>query len=222
MTDTSSSRVNITRLILIPAVITLAVTFLRLVGELQHWPTALFKPTAGGVGSIVGITWLAPIFGIYFAMKLSRTDEAQPGAGRVIGFALLGLVVMFAGGFLGFGMKAEFPGKILVGLVLLAAGALIPLLGWKTLTKVLLAYAYAARIPVLIVMYFAMRGNWGTHYDAVPPDFPQDLDFWTKFIQLAVVPQMLMWIGFTTVTGSLCGGIAMALSRRGRPAPQPA
>ena len=221
MSETSDSRVSITQLIFVPALITLAVTFLRLVGELQHWPTALFKPTAGGAGSIVGITWLAPIFGIYFAMKLTRTEES-PGAGRVIGFSLLGLVVSFIGGYLGFGMKAEFPGKILVGLVLVAAGALIPVFGWKTLGKVLLAYGYAARIPVLILMYFAMRGNWGTHYDAVPPEFPQDVDFWTKYIQLAVVPQMIMWIGFTTVMGSLFGGIAIGLARRGRPAAQPA
>lgn len=221
MTETSSSHVSIGQLILIPSLITLAVTLLRLVGELQHWPSALFNPSAGGAGSIIGITWLAPIFGIYFALKLSRSEEA-PSAGRVIGYAVLGLIVMIAGGILGFGIKAEFPGKILVGLVLLAAGALIPLLGWKTLAKVLLGYAYAARIPVVILMYFAMKGNWGTHYDAVPSEFPQDLDFWTKYIQLGVIPQMVMWIGFTTVMGSLFGGIAIALSRRGRTAPQPA
>jgi len=221
MTETSSSRVSIAQLILIPSLITLAVTLLRLVGELQHWPSALFNPAAGGAGSIIGITWLAPIFGIYFAMKLSRSEEA-PNPGRVIGYAVLGLVVMIAGGILGFGIKAEFPGKTLVGLVLIAAGALIPLLGWKTLAEVLLAYGYAARIPVAILMYFAMKGNWGTHYDAMPPEFPQDLDFWTKYIRFGLEPQLVSWIGFTTVMGSLFGGIAIALSRRGRTAPQPA
>ena len=35
----------------------------------------------------------------------------------------------------------------------------------------LIAYAFAARIPVLIVMFFAMRGGWGTHYDAVEARF---------------------------------------------------
>jgi len=222
MTDTSGSRINILQLILIPSLITLAVTLLRLVGELQHWPTALFKREAGGAGSIIGITWLVLVFGAYFAVKLARAGETA-SAGRVIGYALLGFALTFAGGFLGFGLKAEFPGKIAIGLLLIAAGGLIPLLGWKELTKVLLAYGYAARIPVVILMYFALRGNWGTHYDATPPGFPENLEFWTKYVQLAVVPQMVMWIAFTTVVGSLVGGITLAVTRRRREeAPQPA
>jgi hypothetical protein len=221
MTDTSGSRINILQLILIPSLITLGVTLLRLVGELQHWPTSLFNRDAGGGGAIIGITWLALVFGAYFAVKLARAGETA-SAGRVIGFALLGLAVTFAGGYLGFAMKAEFPGKIAVGLLLIVVGGLIPLLGWKALTKVLLAYGYAARIPVVILMYFAMRGSWGTHYDAIPPEFPQNMEFWTKYLELAVVPQMVMWIAFTTVMGSLFGGIALAFARRSRPAQQPA
>ena len=50
MNDTSGSRISITRLIIVPSVITLAVTVLRLVGELQHWSTRLFNPEAGGPG----------------------------------------------------------------------------------------------------------------------------------------------------------------------------
>ena len=65
-------------------------------------------------------------------------------------------------------------------------------------------------------MYFAMRGNWGTHYDAIPPEFPQDMGFWMKYIQLGIVPQLIMWIGFTTIMGSLFGGIALALTRRSK------
>lgn len=222
MTESSGSRLSIAQLILIPSLITLAVTLLRLVGELQHWPTALFNPAPGGGGSLIGITWLALIFGAYFALKIARAGEATPGAGRVIGFALLGLVVSFGGGLIGFGPKPQFPGKIIIGLVLIAAGGLIPFLGWKALAKVLLAYAYAARIPVVILMYFAMRGNWGTHYDVVPPELPQDMSFWTKYFELAVVPQLVGWIAFTLIMGSLFGGIALALAHRRRPAEQPA
>ena len=213
MTDTSGSRINILKLILIPSLITLAVTLLRLIGELRHWPSSLFNRDAGGAGSIIGITWLVLVFGAYFAVKLARPGETA-SVGRVIGYALLALAVTFVGGYLGFGLKSEFPGKIAIGLVLIAIGGLIPLLGWKALTKVLLAYGYAARIPVVILMYFALRGNWGTHYDAIPPGFPENLEFWTKYVQLAVVPQMIMWIAFTTVVGSLVGGIALAVTRR--------
>jgi hypothetical protein len=223
MTDNSTSQISIPKLILIPSVITLAVTLLRLVGELQHWPSALFNREAGGGGSIIGITWLVLIFGAYFAVKLARSGENLPGTGRVIGFALLGLVITVLGGWLGFGLQAEFPGKLILGLVLIVVGAVMPFYGWRTLAKVLLAYGYAARIPVVILMYFAFRGNWGTHYDALPPGFPQDMSFWSKYFQLAVVPQMVMWISFTLIVGSIFGGIAIALAaRRSKPASQPA
>lgn len=222
MTDTSGSRISIPQLIFVPSLITLAITLLRLIGELQHWPTKLFNPEPGGPGSIIGIAWLAPIFGAYFAVKLVRAGEDAPGALRVIAFALGGLVVTFAGGYVGFASKAEFPGKIPIGLVLVAAGVVIPFLGWKALGKVLLAYAYAARIPVVILMYFAMRGNWHTHYDAFPPEYPQDMAFWTKYFQFGVVPQMIMWIAFTLITGMLLGGIAIAFASKGKAAAQPA
>ena len=55
---------RIGKLILVPAVITLAVTLLRLVGELQGWSPTLFnrgdKPFSP---SLVGIAWLVPVFG---------------------------------------------------------------------------------------------------------------------------------------------------------------
>jgi len=223
MANDTSPQTSTMQMILIPSLITLGVTLLRLIGELQHWPKVLFNPDAGGGGSIIGITWLALLFGGYFAVKLARNGEPRPGAGRVIGFALLGLAVMFVGGFLGFGMKAEFPGKMLIGLVLMAVGGLIPFLGWKALARVLLAYGYAARIPVAILMYFAMRGAWGTHYDAIPPEFPQNQPFWTNYLQLAILPQLIMWIVFTIIMGSLVGGIALALFARSKEqAPQPA
>jgi len=199
------------------------VTLLRLVGELQHWPSALFNREAGGGGSIIGITWLVLIFGAYFAVKIARSGEDVPGGGRVIGFALLGLVITALGGWLGFAPQVQFPGKIIVGLVLIVIGALMPFYGWRTLAKVLLAYGYAARIPVVILMYFAFRGNWGTHYDALPPEIPKDMPFWNKYFEFAVVPQMVMWIAFTLIVGSIFGGIAVAFAaRRSKPASQPA
>lgn len=225
MADSTNSRINITQLILIPSVITLAITLLRLVGELQHWPTVLFSRSAGGGGAIIGITWLAFVFGAYFALKLASAGDAPAGAGRVIGFAILGLVVMFGGAFLiapADATNIRFPGKEIVGFVLMLGGAALPFFSWSALAKVLLAYGYAARIPVLIIMYFAIKGNWDTHYSLGPPgvEFPS---FWSKFFQIAVLPQMILWIAFTIIGGSLAGGIAMVATRRRREsASQPA
>lgn len=218
--NASNSRVNIMQLILIPSVITLAMTLLRLVGELQHWPTVLFNRAPGGGGAIIGITWLVFVFGCWFAIKLAAAGEAPASAGRAIGFAILGIVLVFGGTVFIAPADAthiRFPGKEIVGLVLMLAGAALPFMSWPALGKVLLAYGYAARIPVLIIMYFSIKGNWDTHYSLGPPgvEFPS---FWSKFIQIAVLPQMIFWIAFTVVAGSLAGGITMLATRRRRAA----
>ena len=66
---------SITSLITIPALITLGITLLRLVGELQHWPKPWFNAAAGGGGAVIGISWLPLIFGPYFALKLARSGR---------------------------------------------------------------------------------------------------------------------------------------------------
>ena len=54
--------ISITSLITIPALITLGITILRLVGELEHWPKPWFSAAGGGGGAIVGISWLPIVF----------------------------------------------------------------------------------------------------------------------------------------------------------------
>jgi hypothetical protein len=99
----------------------------------------------------------------------------------------------------------------------LAAAVTYP--AWPGLFKTMLAYGYAARIPVAIVMFFAFLGNWGTHYDALPPNFP-GMGLWPKFLWLGFFPQLTFWVGFTILVGMLFGVIAAALiGRRGAPEP---
>jgi hypothetical protein len=202
------------RLILIPSLITLAITLLRLIGELQHWPTALFSPEAGGGLAIVGIWWLTLVFGVYFALKLSEAGQGPEDRGRAVRLSIIGLVLFIAGGVLVAVPQINTVVKIVVGLVLAVLAIGLQYSGWPRLFNVLLAYAYAARIPVLIVMYLAMRGNWNTHYDVVPPNFPPDVTFWPKFMQIAFLPQMFFWIAYTIITGMVTGSIAAALKQR--------
>ncbi|MBZ5537979.1 MAG: hypothetical protein LAO31_18640 [Acidobacteriia bacterium] len=219
----NSRSVSTWSLIAIPAIITLGITILRLTGELQHWPTLLFNPAAGGGGALIGISWLPIIFGPYFALKLAGAGDGPSSVGRSVVFALLGLVVLFLGGFL-FQWTLAHPSNLtLLAFLLMLAAAFVPRLGWRSLGDVLLAYAFAARIPVLIVMYLAMRGNggagWGTHYDVVPPELA-NLSFDVRYFYAAVLPQMTLWIGFTVVVGSLIGSIVSAIARRGKQAVQ--
>lgn len=209
----SGGRVNIPRLILIPSLITLAVTIVRLVGELLSLNKTLFNPEAGGGGSPIGITWLAPIFGIYFAFQLSRAGAGPASAWRVIGRAIVGVFLLLGGALIGFSNLVNFPGQLAVGLLLMATAAVVQLEVWPVFFKTMLAYGFAARIPVLILMFFAIRGNWGTHYDVAPPGFPE-MGFWMKFMLIAFWPQMVFWVAFTVVIGMLFGGIVAALPLR--------
>ncbi len=86
--------------------------------------------------------------------------------------------------------------------------------GWPELFKTLVAYAFAARIPVVLVMLFAIFGNWGTHYDAPAPGVPAMAPF-VKWIVIGVVPQMTFWIAFTALVGNLFGSVAVALTGKG-------
>jgi hypothetical protein len=214
--------ISIASFIAIPALITLAITILRLEGELHGWPKPWFSTAAGGGGAIVGISWLPIIFGPYFALKLAGAGDAPDKMGRPLGYTALGLVVLVLGGVL-FGATVSHPSILtLIAFPVMLIGAIIPRIGWRSLGNTLLAYAFAARIPVLIIMYLAMRGNggagWGTHYDAVEPMFLH-ASFGTKFFYLAFLPQMFMWIAYTVVLGALIAEIIAAV-RPGRRASQ--
>ena len=213
--------VSIVSLITVPALITLAITILRLEGELRHWGQPWFNSAAGGGAAWVGISWLPIIFGPYFAYKLAAAGEGPARMGKAAGYMALGLVVFVLAGFWAFSMLSHPPVSkmVVVGFAIMLIAAFIPGMGWRSLGNTLIAYAFAARIPVLIVMFLAMRGNggagWGTHYDAVAPMF-SSAPFATKFLYEAILPQMTLWIGYTVVLGSLLGIILVAALRPGK------
>jgi hypothetical protein len=207
MADTSRPRTL--DLVLVPAIITLAVTALRLIGELQHWSSALFNRAGGGGGAIVGISWLPFLFGVYFAMRLVRAGEGPASAGKAVGMAVLGLVVgplaIFVAGKLGVPQL----GLIVTACFAFLVGGVIAAQGWKRLGWTLFIYALAARVPVAVLMLPAIIGKWGTHYDALPPNFPAFGAVQT-WLLVGLFPQMTLWIGITLVAGMLVGSITAA------------
>src|SRR5207344_3612060 len=90
------------------------------------------------------------------------------------------------------------PTFVILFQLMAAIGGLIQLYGWPSLSRILLAYGFAARIPVVIVMFFAIKGNWGTHYDGPPPGFPE-MSWFAKFVAIGVLPQILFWVTFTMI-----------------------
>jgi hypothetical protein len=204
--------VSIRRLIVVPAVVTLAVTLLRLIGELQHWSPRLFSREAGGAGAIVGIVWLIPIFGIYFAMRLNKAGQGPVSRGRAIGFAVAALL---AEALLVFAISKLSP-NIVATIVLVNLASFLPLWiayrGWPELGKVEAIYGLAARIPVALLMFVAMAANWGTHYELGPPGFPE-MSLVPKWFVIGFLPQLSLWIAFTVIVGSLFGSIALSFQK---------
>jgi len=202
-------------MVLGPALITLAVTLLRLVGELQGWSPRLFSREAGGGGALVGISWLVPVFGAWFGWKLAASGERPGSAWRALGLTVLALAALPASGFAvaRLGVEATSLTTLAVYAVVSVAALLLALLAWPALGRTLLAYGLAARIPVILVMLAAILGSWGTHYDAMPPGTPE-MSGLQKWLVAGVLPQLTVWQWFTVVIGGLFGIAAAALARR--------
>lgn len=208
------------RLISVPAIITLAVTVLRLTGELRHWPARWFSTetsgiTPSGVSWVIGITWLAAIFGVYFAVRLVRAGQNPRSLGKAAIFSALGILIFLsyepAVEFLCRVLNVRFPHYLIFIWFFWILAGVLQYFGWPELFKALLIYAYAARIPVAVVMFFAMLGHWGTHYDYVGTQIP--LSGLPRYLWLAFFPQLVGWIGFTITLGSVAGTLAVSVAR---------
>lgn len=210
----ASNKLNLKNLILVPALITLAITLLRLTGELLNWAPALFSKQAGGGGALVGISWLIPIFGFYFARKLLKANDHPAGMGRLFGFSLLAIAVSAALFAVSIKFLASSRLPFLAGMIVAAgAGLFIARKAWPSLFTVLFTYGLAARIPVALIMLIAILNNWGTHYDVPPPNFPDTAPL-AKWVVIGLVPQLTVWMAFTVIVGLLFGGIAAAVTKR--------
>jgi hypothetical protein len=216
----ASRKVDTTfRLILVPSLISLVVTLWRLTGEVLAWSESWFNSEAGGFGAIIGITWLAPLFGVYFARALSKEGSLPPNWIKAVSVSSLAMLILF-----GFGtfQGIIYKENIYWGLIYIWAVGIIaaPLSywAWPALTKTLLAYGLAVRIPVIVIMFLATWGQWGTHYDATPPGFPE-MTWFPRFLLLGFFPQMLFWVSFTIVTGAFFGTVVAGWLGRSKPAP---
>jgi hypothetical protein len=203
-------------LILVPAVITFAITLLRLTGELLEWSPRFFSREAGGAMAVVGIVWLVFVFGGYFAVKLIRMGHAPDSIGRAVGVSFLAFLIIPAAIFAGSVLGVPQGGRRFLLLVTAASIAtlVVALQAWPALGRVLFAYGLAARIPVAVVMLVAILADWGTHYEKGPPQFPQ-MGALAKWIWIGLVPQLTLWVAFTVAVGTFVGGlVALTMGAR--------
>jgi hypothetical protein len=96
------------------------------------------------------------------------------------------------------------------------AASFLPWKAWPELGRVLLLYGLASRLPVVVVMLFAILGRWGTHYDVLPPDPPPAFVAMGpvgQWFAIGVVPQLTIWLAQTVLIGVLVGAVVVALAR---------
>lgn len=199
-------------LVAVPAAITLGVTVLRLAGEMLHWSPRFFSREAGGGLAVVGIAWLVPVFGIWFALKIKHLGVPPPRVGRGLAVTLAALAAAPAIGLLAIPLGLGPVGQVVLLCLACVVTIAIGRMAWPALGRVLLAYGLAARLPVVLVMLFAMLGRWDSHYALPRPDFPPmaPLPLW---LLTGFLPQLTLWIAYTVVFGMLFGLIAAAVTR---------
>ncbi len=171
------------RLLLVPALITLALTQLRLTRDLLRISGS--EPYE--------IAWLVPIFGAYFAWCLADSGETAPAPGRLFKSSLLPMALFGAGLCLFHPTSGGMAAVSLVAIVLIRRA-------WPHLGTLLLGYALAARLPVIITMLGATLNGWETVYDVSPYS-----------VLAGLLPQLTVWLGFTVVVGSLTGSLTLAV-----------
>jgi len=216
MNESGQSRSPSTsRLIVVSALIAVAVTVLRAFGEVHHWPTPLVNSSVCGK-AILGVVWLVPLFGIYFALRLFRADSQPRFMARAVVLAIASLLLKLGGT-----LVMERPGvayltRVSLNFAITALTLCLQAVAWPELFKALLAYGYASRIPISVVEFLAMRGHWGTHYDALDPGFPQ-IGFWPTYTRVSLVPNIFFMEAYTVVVGGLFGIFTVAVMRRLKP-----
>ncbi|HEY7700270.1 MAG TPA: hypothetical protein VIE88_17725 [Vicinamibacteria bacterium] len=211
-----SNRNSLPRLIFVPALISLGVTLIRLTGELLRWSEIWFSTATQGVVPsgltwLIGITWLPIPFGAYFAWTLIGAGDGPPrSAVRSLAFAVAAAVVVVLGVL--YRPPFPFPQVLLFIWASMIPAAVLAFWGRPALGRTLLAYGFASRLPVAVIMFLAMLGRWGTHYDYVgmPPEFQMGL--WRGFFWLAFFPQLVFWVLFTVVLGTLAGAFTALLA----------
>jgi hypothetical protein len=200
------------RWILVPALVTLAVTVLRLSGELLGLGPPLFGTQAGGGGALVGIGWLIPLFGGVFAWRLQRAGLGPARPVSALATMLVGLGLVAVAFVVARLVMRPTPWAMAVGAAGSVLAGLCAFHAWRELGRLLFAYAIAARAPVMALAFADVFLQLGTHYGKLAPG-AAELAPLPRALVLCLA-QAVFWIPLTLLGGGLAGLLVTALGRR--------
>lgn len=198
----------IRRLVLWPLVLTTVISVARLVGEVQGW----ISPRSGGALHPLGITWLAFVFGAWFAIRLQRAGSSPrlARARLVATLGMLGLAAAVAWQFRPFvGQAADdatfgrLRTAVLVLVAIASAAATLAFAVWPRLAWTMLCYALPARLVVFLITWFAKVQGYDTHHVKFgPPGIERALP---DTLLATALAQGGFWVPFTVVGGVAIG-----------------
>jgi len=216
---------SILRAVLIAAAISLVVTLVRLYGELQHWAPAVFNTEGGGGGSPLGISWLVIPFGFWFGRRLAQNGHRPKSTGKALLLCIAGIAVTVGVFYCGLHFIGPTPAEVDAGAKVTAdewktrtivfncgaaAGGLLALVGWARAWFVLAFYGILARIPVLVIQFYAVEKNWDTHFSKGPPGMQPEV-----LLFVLTLAQAVLWpFGFTVLVGGVFAALGAATVKR--------
>lgn len=192
--------------VLIAAILSLAITAVRLYGELHGWDPKVFSTEGGGGGSPLGITWLVPVFGFWFGRRLTKNGHRPKSIATtlclcVLGIALAGGIAYAAFGTEWLAAKGDWVRKAMFAFPGAAVCGLLLLIAWPRGWGALALYGILARIPVLVIQHFAFANDWRTHFNSGGPEGPQDP---ATLNVLLLYAEGAFWpFGFTVLVGGI-------------------
>lgn len=206
-------RPRVLPMLLVFGVLTLVVTVVRLVGELQGWDSNWFSTEAGSPMNPFGIVWLVPVAGLLFGRRLAQGGGAPTFVAGffvpMFGFLALMVSMFIANSYFEGGELLEVMGYLMLGAPVLS---LLALFVWPRAFVAMVAYWLLARVPVMLIQYLDIQNGWQTHYGKVPAEFAgADAD---ARIWMLTKAQLCIWMAFTVLLGCAFAAIGAATVRR--------
>ncbi|MBL8752552.1 MAG: hypothetical protein JNK15_04560 [Planctomycetes bacterium] len=198
------------RPLLWPSLVTLALSIVRLLSEVQGWVTT----ASGGRGLPLGISWLIFVLGGYWGHRLARGD-AGPRVARAWSWPLVAMLAVVVTGLVLVRPLVGAPHseatwtQLRVAVLAMAGvttlGAVAMFFAWPRLALLLLLYAIPARATVVGIALLAKDRGWDTHYTKFGP-MGMERDAAESLVAV-LASQVGFWIPLTIVGGVLAGSL---------------